>query len=136
MSTQDNIKIVEAFFAAIGQADEQGLAALCTEDIAWIIPGEWALAGTHRGHAGLMAFLRTASETVETSTSPHREFVAEGDRVIFLGTATGRIKATGRTFDDHFVFSFTLRNGKVAAIREYIDTLALAHASETAIRPG
>ncbi len=47
-----------------------------------------------------------------------------------IGTATGRIKATNRTFEDHWVFAITVRNGKVTNIREYIDTQELARASE------
>ena len=134
MNTQDNVRIVKEFFAATGRGDEQGLVALCAEDIEWIIPGEWAWAGTHRGHAGLKDFLRNAPETVEISSSERHEFVAQGDQVIVLGVATGRVKATNRTFKDHFVFAITVRNGKVSHIREYIDTLALAQASETAAK--
>ena len=130
MSTQDNVRIVKEFFAAIGGGDKQGLLALCAEDIEWIIPGEWAWAGTLRGHSGLINFLQKAPETVEISTSERREFVAQGDRIVVFGVATGRVKATNRTFEDHFVFSITVRNGKLSNIREYIDTLALARASE------
>jgi uncharacterized protein len=134
MSTQDNTRTVKEFFAATDRGDEQGLLALCAEDIEWIIPGDWAWAGTHRGHAGLINFLHTAPETVEISTSERREFVAQGDRVVVLGVATGRIKATNKTFVDQFVFAVTVRNGKVSNIREYVDTLALAQASETAAK--
>jgi uncharacterized protein len=131
MNTQDNVRIVKQFFAAIGWGDEQSLVALCAEDIEWIIPGEWAGAGTHRGHAGLINLLRKVPEAVEISASESREFVAQGDRIVVLGVATGRVKATNKTFEDHYVFSITIRNGKVSNIREYIDTLALAQASET-----
>jgi uncharacterized protein len=132
---EENVQIVKDFFAAIGRGDKQGLLALSAEDIEWIIPGEdWPLAGTHRGHAGLADLLQKASEMVETSTEP-REFVAQGDRVLVVGFATGRIKATNRTFEDHWVFAITVRNGKLTNIREYIDTQALARASETAASP-
>ena len=132
MSTQENVQIVKDAFAAIGRGDMQGLLALSAEDIEWIIPGEWPLAGTHRGHAGLADLLQKASETLETSYPKPFEFVARGDRVLVIGFATGRIKATNRTFEDHWVFAITLRNGKVTNVREYIDTQALARASETA----
>jgi uncharacterized protein len=135
MSAQDNTGTVKEFFAAADRGDEQGLLALCAEDIEWIIPGEWAWAGTHRGHAGLISFLHKAPETVEISTSERREFVAQGDRVVVLGVATGRVKATNKTFEDQFVFAITVRNGKVSNIQEYVDTLALAQASETAAKP-
>jgi ketosteroid isomerase-like protein len=138
MSTQENVHIVKDFFAAIGRGDEQGLLALSAKDIEWIIPGEgWPLAGTHRGHAGLADLLQKASETLETSYPKPPEFVAQGDRVLVVGFATGRIKATNKTFQDDWVFDITVRNGKLTNIREYIDTQALARAAEmdASLRP-
>ena len=131
MSTQENVQIVKDVFAAMGRGDEQGLLALSAEDIEWIIPGEdWPLAGTHRGHAGLADLLQKASETVETSFPEPPEFVAQGDRVLVVGVATGKIKATNKPFKDDWVFDITVRDGKVKNIREYIDTQALARASQ------
>jgi hypothetical protein len=77
---------------------------------------------------------RKASDVVETSSEP-REFVAQGDRVLVVGFSKGRVKATNRTFEDHWIFAMTVQNGKVTNIREYIDTLALARASEMAASP-
>ncbi len=135
MSTQENVQIVKDFFAALGRRDKQGLLALSAEDIEWIIPGkDWPLAGTHRGYPGLADLLRKASEMLETSSEP-LEFVAQGDRVLVVGFARGRIKATNRTFEDDWVFAITVRNGKLTNIREYIDTQALAQASEMDASP-
>lgn len=131
MSTQENVQIVKDFLAAMGSGDEQRLLSLAAEDIERIIPGEdWPLAGTYRGHAGLADVLQKASEKVETSFPEPPELVAQGDRVIVIGFATGKIKATNKTFEDHWVFAITVRNGKVTKIREYIDTQALARASD------
>jgi len=132
VNAQTNVRIAKAFFSAIGKGDKQVVIALCAEDIEWIIPGEWAWAGTHLGHAGLTDFIQRSSETVEISSSEPLTFVAEGDRVLAVGVAKGKVKATNKTFEDHFIFDFTVREGKVTNIREYIDTLALARASETA----
>jgi ketosteroid isomerase-like protein len=136
MSIEENVQVVKEFFAALGSGDEQGLLALVAKDIEWIIPGKgWPLAGTHRGHAGLADVLQKASEKVETSYPEPAEFVAQGDRVLVVGFARGRIKATNRTFEDHWVFAITVRNDKLTNIREYIDTQALARASEVAASP-
>jgi ketosteroid isomerase-like protein len=136
MSIEKNVQIVKGFFAAMGSRDKQGLLALVAEDIEWIVPGEeWPLAGTHRGHAGLENLLQKANETVETSYPKPPEFVAQRDRVLVVGVATGKIKATNRAFKDDWVFDITVRNGKVTKIREYIDTQALARASETDASP-
>ena len=135
MSIQENIQVVKDFFAAMGGGDRQGLLALCAEDFEWIIPGEgWPLAGTHRGHAGLADVLQKACAELETAMEPP-EFVAQGDRVLVVGFATGKVKATNRTFEDHFVFAITVRNGKLANIREYVDTQALARASQRGASP-
>ncbi|NKJ36590.1 nuclear transport factor 2 family protein [Rhizobium sp. SG570] len=131
MSIEENTQIVKDFFAAMGSGDKQGLLALVAEDIEWIIPGEdWPLAGTHRGHAGLAVVLQKASEEIEMTYPEPPEFVAQGDRVMVVGVATGKIKATNRAFKDDWVFAITVQNGKVTKIREYIDTQALAQASE------
>jgi uncharacterized protein len=131
MSTKENVQIVKNFFAAMGRGDKQGLLALAAEDIEWIIPGEgWPLAGRHRGHAELAAVLQKASEEVEMTYPKPPEFVAQGDRVLVVGVATGKIKATNKPFQDNWVFDITVRDGKVTNIREYIDTQALVRASQ------
>src|SRR5437763_5086453 len=130
MSIEKNVQIVKNFLAALGRRDKQGLLALVAEDIEWIIPGEdWPLAGTHRGHAGLANLLETASRSMETSTEP-REFVAQGDRVLVVGFARGKIKATNKTFEDDWIFAITVRDGRLTNIREYVDTQALARAAQ------
>lgn len=129
MSTEKNIETVKDFFAALGRGDKAGLLSLVAEDIEWIIPGQgWPLAGTYRGHGGLADLLGTASRSMETSTEP-REFVAQGAKVLAIGVATGKIRATNRTFKDDWVFAITVQNGKLTRIREYVDTQALARAA-------
>ena len=131
MRIEGNVQVVKDFFAAMGGYNKQDLLALVAEDIEWIIPGEdWPLAGTHRGHAELAAVLQKASEEVEMTYPEPPEFVAQGDRVLVIGVATGKIKATNKPFKDDWVFAITVRNGKVTNIREYIDTQALARASQ------
>lgn len=131
MSIEKNVQIVRDFFAAIGGGDREALMALVAEDIEWIIPGEnWPLAGVHRGHAGLAHVMKTASDTIEMSVSEPREFVSQGNRVPVVGFARGKIKATNKSFEDNWVFAITVDDGRLTTIREYIDTQALARASQ------
>jgi ketosteroid isomerase-like protein len=130
MSIEENIQTVKDFFAAIGRGDKDALLALVAEDIEWIIPGkDWPLAGTHLGHAGLADLLETASRSMETSTEI-REFVAQGDRVLVAGYASGKVKATNKMFEDDWIFAITVRGGRLTSIREYVDTQALARAAQ------
>ncbi len=133
MNIKENSRIVKDFFAATGRGDRQSLLALCADDIEWVIPGEdWPLAGVRRGHAGLAELFQTHAKTMETSFMEPREFVAQGDQVLVAGFASGKVKATNRTWEDHWIFAVTVRNGKLTNIREYVDTQALARASAAA----
>ena len=137
MSTEENVHILKDFLAAMGRGDKQALLALASEEMEWIIPGEdWPLAGTHRGHDGLEAVLQKASREIEMTYPKPPEFVAQGNRILVIGTATGTIKATKKPFKDDWVFDVNLQNGKVTRIREYIDTQALARASEENAKSG
>ena len=120
----------------MSHADKQALLALSAEDIEWIIPSEdWPLAGTYRGHTALEAVLQKASKEIEMTYPKPPEFVGQGDRVLLIGVATGKIKATNKLFKDEWVFDITLRNGRLTRIQEYIDTQALARASEPDATP-
>jgi ketosteroid isomerase-like protein len=137
MSIEKDIQTVRDFFAAMGSDDQQDLLALVAEDIEWVIPGQgWALAGTHRGHAGVAAVLRRAPQEIEMTYPTPPEFVAQNDRVLVIGVATGRIKATNTPFHDEWIFDITVRNGKLTKIKEYIDTQALARATARCRRQG
>jgi len=103
MSTEKNVQTVKDFFAAIGRGDREGLLALVTEDVEWIIPGDdWPLAGTRHGHSGLADLVKTQSETMEIS-------IAQGDRILVVGFAGGKIKATNKTWEDDWIFAITVR---------------------------
>ena len=119
MSVEEDVQVVKDFFAAIGSGDKERVLALVAEDIEWIVPGEdWPLAGTYRGHEGVAM----------TYPKPP-DFVAQGDRVLVIGVATGKIKATMKPFKDAWVFDIAVMEGKLTKIREYIDSQALAKAS-------
>ena len=132
MSIEENVQVVKDFFAAMGRGDKQALLALVDEDIEWIIPGaDWPLAGMHRGHAGLAVLLQKAFDEVEMTYPKPPEFVAQEDRFWRSASLWGRSKrriSRSRTTGSS---TLPIHNGKLKSVREYIDTQALARASET-----
>ena len=130
MSLEKNVQVVKDFLSALANRDKDGLLALADKNIEWIVPGEgWPLVGTYQGHEGLEEILGKANETIETSFPEPPEFVAQGDRVLVIGRALGKMKATNKQWEDHWVFDIVVRDGKLARVREYVDTQALAKAS-------
>jgi ketosteroid isomerase-like protein len=55
--------------------------------------------------------------------------------VLVVGFARGKVKATNKLFEDDWIFAITVRDGKLTSIREYVDTQALARASEADTGP-
>ncbi|HET9167875.1 MAG TPA: nuclear transport factor 2 family protein [Actinospica sp.] len=56
MNPNPKIEAINAFFAAYGTYDLDGMRAVLTEDIEWTIPGHHALSGTKRGVEEVAAF--------------------------------------------------------------------------------
>jgi ketosteroid isomerase-like protein len=69
------------------------------------------------GHALAKSFARKGISEMEIASPTPPEFVAQGDRVLVVGFATGKIKATNKPFKDNWVFDITVRDGKVHAAR-------------------
>ena len=55
-SPEDNIKVVQDFFAAYGANDLDGIAAVMDENVKWHIPGRHPLSGTKEGRDEVLAF--------------------------------------------------------------------------------
>ena len=69
-----------------------------------------------------MGWVGGLASTVEYTTFEPREFIAQGDQVVVIGSERARVKATGRVVDTDWVMVFTIRDGKVVRFRDYYDT--------------
>jgi len=133
MSTAESLQLVKDGYAAFGRGDLPGLLSLLTDDVVWEIPGDGLpMAGSYRGQAGAASFFEKLRQEADVLDFQPREFLADGDRVLVVGWERVKIKATGRSTDVDWVMSFAIRDGKIAAFRQYTDTKAIADAYVTA----
>ncbi|HET6145590.1 MAG TPA: nuclear transport factor 2 family protein [Candidatus Acidoferrales bacterium] len=133
MGTSENLQLVKEGFAAFSRGDLPGLIALMAPDVVWDIPGEGSpLKGSYRGQEGVASFFQKLGEQTEILDFQPREFVADGERVLVIGWERVKVRATGRAVDLDWVMAFTVRDGKVAAYRQYTDTKAIADAFASA----
>ncbi len=130
MSTEENKRVVRSIFEAFGRGDVPGVLANLSEDVTWDAPGPPHVPyfGERRGHGGAVEFFTQLGTNVDFEHFEPRAFVAEGDRVVALGRERGRVKATGRTFDNDWALVFTVSGGKVTALQIYENTAAIAEA--------
>ena len=127
MSEQQNLATVKKGYEAFGRGDIPGLVALFDANATWRTPGPADLptAGARQGPQGIASFFEAIPTIVDIQRFEKMEFIAQGDRVVVFGEGSEKVKATGKTIEFRFVHSFTLRNGKVTAFEDYVDTSEL-----------
>src|SRR5262245_47484637 len=127
MTEQQNIDIVRQTYAAFGRGDLEGILALLDPQVAWRTPGPPDLpsAGLRHGIDAVREFFGILLNTFEITNFEPKDFLAQGDTVVVLGTSLERVKATGNAIDFRWVHIFTIRNGRIVTFEEPADVSAL-----------
>jgi hypothetical protein len=129
MGAQENKKLVQDAYTAFGRGDIPAILATLSADVDWLgVMGTGPhvpTSGRRRGHAEVQTFFRQLGESVDFKKFEPREFIAEGDKVIALGSYNAVAKKTGRAFSSEFAMVFTIANGKVVRFCEFADSGAI-----------
>lgn len=128
-SGMTSIEFVQDLYAAFGRGDIAHILSRIAPDCRWIAPGDGIPnAGSYTGPAGAADFFAklAASETI-TSFEP-REFFANGDDVVALGSESCRVIKTGKPAATNWAMLFRIRDGKVVHWESYYDTAAYLRA--------
>ena len=125
-----NVQIVQNAYTAFARGNIQTILDSLADDVEWALPGEGLIpqAGTYHKRDGVARFFQTLTQTTEFSNFEPREFIAQGDRVVALGSYRGKSKVTNRPFESQWAMAFTIHNGKITKFREYTDTATIGKA--------
>lgn len=118
---ESNKAVVRAFLRALGAGDVAGLRAVISEDIVAVCTGT-SLLSTTRKHADVCA----AAGMLGAVTQSGIDFrilalTAEADRVSCEAEGRSTLR-NGTPYNNQYHFLFTLRDGKVVSMKEYLDT--------------
>jgi ketosteroid isomerase-like protein len=121
----DNERLVMRFFEVLSAGDLEAVRDLLHEEATWKpqirdVPG----AGMHRGKKGIVddflrpirALFKPGDPKVIVDT-----LASKGNLVIAEARGIGKI-ADGRSYENLYAWAFDLKDGKVHAIREYMDS--------------
>jgi len=124
MNTEDNRLIATEFFRRYDSGNIPGVLELMADDITyWLAgkPGSNATAGP-RTKAEMAAIFQRMGERLEGPLRMKvKGTVAEGDKVAVEAESLGQLR-NGRVYNQEYHVLFTIRGGKIAAAREYMDT--------------
>ena len=128
MSTEANKKLVTEFFAHFKRKEVQQALDKMTPDATWWIGGKpdlFPICGlkTKAQIAEiLMSLVPTTKDGLAITPSG---MVAEGDKVAVEAESLG-VLGNGRTYNNFYHFLITVRDGKIASVKEYLDTMHTA----------
>ena len=121
MGIEENKELVLEYFRRM-QAGEAAVAELLADDVTWWVPESSELGGTHRGKAAVLALMGKGAELYQLPLKLEiEEMVAERDWVCVQLVVEAKT-AAGSPYRNDYHFAFRVRDGRIAAVREYVDT--------------
>jgi uncharacterized protein (TIGR02246 family) len=130
MSTVTDPKtVVVRYVEAVRDGDAEMITDSFAEDATWLYPGNLPISGLWQGRDAIINdFLGGMGRYLDTSAPMEIGLVsafADGDRVLAEWTSKATA-ATGAAYDNRCAAIFTVRDGKIASVREYTDTQHVA----------
>lgn len=133
-TTADARTVLQSYLDALVAGDQSAIAESFTEDATWSLHGDLPLAGVRRGRPAILDFLLSAGSLYAPGTQSFTfgEITAEGSRAVLEWQVKGTAAATGKPYDNEYCAVFVIRDGRIAEVREYLDSL---HAADTLFAP-
>jgi ketosteroid isomerase-like protein len=118
--SQENVEIVRRYFAAYERDGLDASAEFWHPDINWRA-AEGALddVGLMEGPGALRRYYEQWEDTFESGRVEVEELVDAGDQVVAVVRAIGRMKESEAEVDLRYAIVLSIRDGKIAAGREY-----------------
>jgi len=124
-TTVDSKAVVAHYVAAVAGGDERRIRDLFAEDATWHLRGELPISGAWEGRDAIVGeFLAIAMRYYEPGSVNLEvtSLIAEGDQVAMEWTSRARNRR-GEPYENFCIGVFTVRDGRIQAVREYMDTL-------------
>jgi len=122
--TQANRSVAESFYRRFDANDITGVLDLMADDASfWIAgkPGASPTAGLHTKQEMEAIFRRMLRQMNGPLRMTIKQVTAEGERVALEVESRGELR-NGRVYNQEYHALMTIRGGKIAAVREYMDT--------------
>ena len=120
--SEANKKVVLDFFEKFSSGEMEPTLAMMADSATWWVAGSFPLSGTR----DKQQFRELLNGIAEACTGPikitPKALTAEGDRVAVEAESYVKLK-NGRVYNNQYHFLVEVRGGKIASVREYLDTM-------------
>ena len=114
-------EVVRSLYDAFARADIEAILGALDEQIDFKAPENLPHGGHFHGREGVGQFFQAIGEQWESLTVEIEDVVGDGDLVVALVTARGRLRATGEDSSYTAAHAWTLRDGSPIRFRETVD---------------
>jgi len=121
MNTEDNKNAVRSFIKAMVAGDLDQVRLITTDDATFWVSPTSVSSGTHTKEDWLQMMTGVFSDLARPMTLQMNDFTAEDDRVSLTMAGSMQFK-NGKVYNGHYHTLFFLRDGKISAMNEYLDT--------------
>ncbi|MBA6411608.1 nuclear transport factor 2 family protein [Parahaliea sp. F7430] len=128
MSSSDNKALIEQYFEVIqGRDSSRDLPDFFTDDVTWRVPrsNPQITPNPRVGHAAVMDLLHSGVSVYEAGSMSLdlQPLIVAEQQVVAQFTMRARL-ANGAAYINEYCFVFALRDGRICAVTEYLDSLA------------
>lgn len=117
----DNVKVVTTAYEAFANGDIPTIIGLLADDVVWTTPKVLPQGGVFKGPGEVLQFFQGIGASFSSLTLDIEAVGAVGNDLV-VGIARGIGALTDGTPSEYgVVHVFTIRDGKIAAFREYDD---------------
>ncbi|TGL55869.1 polyketide cyclase [Leptospira ognonensis] len=122
METENNKQVVKTFFTLLNEKKMNEAFELLSEDLHWWILGNIAVSGDYDKRK-ISLGLKMLHRSFDNFLFSFGDFTAEGNRVSIILESHAKRKSNGKSYNNHYHFLFTLKDGKIEKVKEFFDTV-------------
>ena len=133
MSVEVNKKLAHRFIERFNENDIAGALELMTDDATWWIggkPDQLPAAGLYNKEKIAKLLYNMSAQLPDGLKMTVKGLIAENDKIAVEAESYGELR-NGRVYNQEYHFLIKVRGGRIAEIREYLDT---QHVYETWFR--
>ena len=120
-----NVRSVEALYMAIDADNHPAIHSLVAKDLSWEVLKNYPEGGDYLGADAVFerdGFFPALYAKFDDWHTRRDEHIDAGDQVVTLGRYIGRVIANGARIDVPFAHVWTVRDGRLARMRQFTDT--------------
>jgi hypothetical protein len=122
----DSQTVLRRYVAAVEAGDMEAIRDCFSEDASWTLAaGDLPISGTWSGRETILdEFLANAMSHWEPGSIDLEitGMIGDGEQVVLQWTSRARTRE-GRPYENGCIGVFTVRDGRIESVREYMDTL-------------